>query len=119
MCPDVAHIVSAFRFVRQRAWNLRRDILNECASQRDVEELRSTADREYWFPGLARSEYKRYFSLIARAVHGAETLMPRLSIEGGIDVFTTGEHETVDGVDYGARGRRVKKWGNDDWYEPC
>jgi hypothetical protein len=117
--PQVPHVVPAFGFVWQRARNAGFDILNERASKRDIENLRAAADCENGFAGLARGEYKRYFSLIATAVHGAEALVTRLPVERWVDVFAAGEHQTIRGSDYGARSRRVQQWGNDDWYEPC
>ena len=107
VCADVAHVVPAFGFVGQGAGNFGGDILNECPSKSDVEKLRPATDCENRFPGLARGEYKRYFSLIPPAVHRAETLVTRMAVECGIDVFTTGENETVRSRDYVARGRRV------------
>lgn len=107
MGPNVAHIVPAFGLVRQRAGNFRSDILNECSTEGDVEKLRPTADCENRFPGLARSEYKRYFSLIPPAVHRTETLVTSMTVECRIDVLSTGEHETVRGRNYVACSRRV------------
>jgi hypothetical protein len=66
VCANVAHVVPAFGLVCERAGNFRRDILNECSTKRDVEKLRPAADCENRFAGLARSEYKRYFSLVPR-----------------------------------------------------
>jgi hypothetical protein len=105
--PHVAHIVSSLGFMWQRAGNQGTDILNECPTEGDVEKLRSAADCENRFPGLARGLYKRYFTLIARAVNGAETLVTWLPVKIGIDVFATGEHEPIRGGDYGTRSRRV------------
>ncbi len=119
VCPCVAHIVHAFGIVRERVPHARRDILNQGAAERDVQKLRAAADCKNRFPGLARGEHKSYFSLVATAVHCAETLVPLLSVQCGIDVLAAGEYKAVDGRDYAARCRSVREWRNYDWYEPC
>jgi len=69
--PHVANIVSAVGLMWQRARNLRRDILNECPAERDIQNLWSATDCENGFSGLARGEHKRYLSLITLPVHRA------------------------------------------------
>jgi hypothetical protein len=95
------------------------DVLNERPSKRDVEKLWSAANRQDRFPGLARRVHKSYFSVVAKAIHGLETLVPGLAVERWIDVFASGEHQSVSGgYDAPCRSRTGKR-RHHQWYEPC
>jgi hypothetical protein len=117
--PDVTNIVRTFGVVRQGAGHAGHDVLNESASERDVQQLRTAADCKNRFAGLARGEYESYFSLVAAAVHGAQSLVRQLTVQRGIDVFASSEYETVSCGDYTASGGNVREWRNDERYEPC
>jgi hypothetical protein len=111
--------VHTFGVVGQCARHAGLDVLYEGASERDVQKLGTAANCKNRFPGLARGEYESYFSLVAAAVHGAEPFVRQLPVEGGIDVFASGEDEAVRCGDYTAGSGNVREWRNDERYEPC
>lgn len=112
-------IAAVLRVVRQCVRKRRRDVLDQRSAERDIQELRTAANCKNGLSGLARGVHKSYFSLVAEAVHSPKTLVSRLSVECGIDIFTAGEDESVDDGHDAARSVRAGERRNDDWYEPC
>jgi len=102
----VANIVYALRVVIERARHARRDVLDECSTERDVEQLRSAADCEERLSHLARSLHKRYFSFVATTVHRAQALVGSLTIKLWVDIFSSREYEAVDGFNDASRCSR-------------
>ena len=116
VCPLVPCVVS---IVRKRVRNARWNVLNQRASEGDVQNLWSAANGKDRFSGLARRQHKRYLSLVSQAVCRSRVFISLLSIKIRVDIFASGQDKSIDGRDDASCSRRAGQWWNDDWYEPC
>jgi hypothetical protein len=114
-----ARIARVPHIVRYCIRELGMDVLHERPSQRNVQKLRSAANRQDRFSGLARRSHKSYFSIVAKAIHGLKTLVPGLAVERWIDVFASSENKSVGGGDDTSCRSVAGKRRYYQWYEPC
>src|SRR5206468_2594030 len=86
------------------------NVLDECPTQRDVQYLRASADRQCGDPPFPRCPCESKLVGVARAVWSASGVMRRLPEMRRVDVFTAGEHESRDIHERRGRHRWIDGW---------
>src|SRR5665213_3284943 len=87
------------------AWMLTRKILQECATQCDIENLDASANRQDWLiPELRRAD-EGDFPAVANIRHLSKFGVRPLAVQRRVDIRAAGQHQTVESLHEGA-GRR-------------
>src|SRR5689334_2003690 len=118
MRANVSNVVNASGIMVDRAGHACTNILNQRSAEGDVEQLWPATNCKNWLAGLARGLHQRYLSIITTPVHSAQSLVPRLAVQFGIDVLAAGEQEPIDRLHYSPRDSHVCHRRHDKWYEP-
>lgn len=105
--------------VLECAGNLARNILYQSASKRDVEKLRSAADREHGLPHSASRADESDLREITRGVGDSTIRGPVLSVECRVYIFAASEKQPIDAGQDGVGGILACEWRDDEWYDPC
>src|SRR3954469_11001239 len=109
----------AFLVVIDIGFALRRDVLNQCPAEGDVQNLDAATNRQNRSSSSARLLDQCGFGRIACGVHCTYFLVTLLTIACRIHILAAGQYETR----YRLQNRHgcvsARKWGNDEWYEAC
>src|SRR5687767_1626409 len=88
-----ARITRAFVVVTDAGFALRRDVLHEAPTERDVEDLDTATNREHGSPAALCRLDERRLGCIAGGVYRTYFRVRGLTISGGIDIFSAGEYQ--------------------------
>src|SRR5688500_10719816 len=83
---------------------LRGNILNERSAQSYVQNLNAAADGEHGSTALASLFDQRRLGCIACGIYRTYFRVRGLTIPGGVDIASTGEHQTGHGIENCRRG---------------
>src|SRR5690348_11846719 len=89
----------AGRVVIERAGALAGNVLHERAAERDIEQLEASANRERWTCDRACGLDQGDLGGVPLGVRSLDRCVTGLVVEGWIEVFASGEHESVARVD--------------------
>ena len=106
-------------FVFQSIWNFGGYILNERPSEGDVEDLRTTADREEGQLHVARGLNEGDLGIVTCKVGFAAMRRTGLSIKRRFYIFAAGEKHPVYAGENGMDGIAAGKRRDDEWYQSC
>lgn len=101
--------------VRDFGWN----VLDERASQRDVQELWTAANRQNGKTPLSRRLYQGDLGFVPADVGSAALGTSGLSIKRRFYIFAARKEETVNAVENCSDGILAREGWYDDWYDAC
>src|SRR6266568_6679338 len=87
------------------------EVLDQRASQRNVDDLLTAADAQHGDLLLARLLEKRQLCLVQLTVDRPNLVVLHLSVEGGVDIPSAGEEQAIDVRERGRAGRKLDRLG--------